>query len=121
MKSRKLIQQLFTDGIGISIPPLKLLYRSEAGSPAVLQAGVTVSSRNFKKAVQRNRVKRIVREAYRLQKPVIAELPEEKSLSLHLFFIYTGRELAEFHEVYEKMGKLLVKLAQRLNASTAEA
>lgn len=77
---------------------------------AALQAGVTTSSRNFRKAVERNRVKRILREAYRLQKLPLQQHLKDKRFSLALFFIYAGKELPVFAEVYEKMGIILQKL-----------
>ena len=75
-----------------------------------LQAGVTTSSRNFKKAIERNRVKRVIREAYRLQKLPLQQHLKEKNISLALFFIYTRKELPVFAEVYEKMGIILQRL-----------
>jgi ribonuclease P protein component len=68
-----------------------------------LQCGVTVSSRNFKKAVSRNGVKRIVREVYRLQKLPLQNLLEEQNKRLIVFFIYVGKELPVFNEVNGKM------------------
>jgi ribonuclease P protein component len=79
-----------------------------------LQAGVTVSSRRFKKAVDRNRVKRILRETYRLQKLPLQQVLNEKNISIALFFIYTGKELPVFSEVYEKMGIILQHLHHQI-------
>jgi len=90
--------------------PVKLLYEQVADASETLQAGVTVSSRKFKKSVERNRIKRILRETYRLQKLPLRDTLEEKEINLALFFIYTGKELPVFAEVYEKMGILLQKL-----------
>lgn len=89
---------------------MKVLYDFTQDASIPLQAGVTVSSRNFKKAVERNRVKRILREAYRLQKLPLQHTLEEQKRSLALFFIYTGRELPVYIEVYKKMGIILQKL-----------
>jgi ribonuclease P protein component len=75
-----------------------------------LQAGVTVSSRSFKKAVDRNRVKRIMREVYRLQKLPLQQLLEKEDKRLVLFFIYTGKELPVFAEVSKKMEVILKRL-----------
>src|SRR6476469_4622404 len=69
LKSRKLIENLFRTGKSVSVFPIKVLYDFAENIEVSLQAGVTTSSRHFKKAVQRNRVKRVLREAYRLQKP----------------------------------------------------
>ncbi len=77
-----------------------------------MRFGVGVSSKNFKKAVDRNRVKRVVREAYRLQKNELQEQLKERGVGMNIFFIYTGKELPVYSDTYEKVGKILIKLSQ---------
>jgi len=79
-----------------------------------LQAGFGASRRNFKKAVDRNRIKRLSREAYRLQKEPLLRQLREKGLSMAVFFIYTGRELPEYPTVTEKIGVALHKLIKEI-------
>ena len=81
---------------------------------APLQAGFGASSRNFKKAVDRNRIKRLSREAYRLQKQPLLDRLQEKGLSLAVFFIYTGKELPDYRTVTEKIGVALQKLIREI-------
>ena len=114
LKSRKTIDHLFNKGKSFFIFPLKLLYSLNEEAGQTLQAGVTCSKRNFKKAVYRNRVKRVVREAYRLNKMPLQQLLTEQHLSLSIFFIYTGKELPDFKEVETKMKLLLNKLVDNL-------
>jgi ribonuclease P protein component len=114
LKSRKLIEHLFSNGKSINMFPVKLLYDYVEEADTSLKAGVTASSRNFKKAVERNRVKRVLREAYRLQKPALLQLLEAKGLSIALFFIYTGKELPEFAEVQKRINLILQKLAKKI-------
>ena len=75
-----------------------------------LQAGFGATTRNFKKAVDRNRIKRLSREAYRLQKQTLYDHLMEKNRSLAVFFIYTGKELPDYGTVTEKIGVALQKL-----------
>lgn len=84
--------------------------RASAPTAPCLQAGFGASSRNFKKAVDRNRIKRLTREAYRLQKPILQEWLRKKDRSLALFFIYTGKELPDYEVVKDKIGLALQKL-----------
>ena len=85
-----------------------------AAGAAALQAGFGVSSRHFKKAVDRNRIKRLSREAYRLQKGPLLQRLEEKGRSMAVFFLYTGKELPEYAIVSEKIGVALQKLIKEI-------
>jgi len=123
LKSRKEIEQLFKTGKSLSVYPFRVLYLFKHLSPPVdnnfektcspLQAGFTVSSRNFKKATDRNRVKRLMREAWRLQKNELQSLPNLAQQKLSVFVIYIGKELPNYETVFEKIAlafKRLIKL-----------
>jgi ribonuclease P protein component len=75
-----------------------------------LQAGFTVSTRNFKKAVHRNRIKRLMRECYRLQKNQLKALLLENHKNVAIFFVYTGNKMPEYNLVFEKIKTALQKL-----------
>jgi ribonuclease P protein component len=79
---------------------------------SVLQFGVGVGVKQFSKAVDRNKVKRLVREAYRLQKTAVQTQLEEKRLSMTVFFIYTGKEIPSYQDVYENIGNCLSRLSR---------
>lgn len=81
-----------------------------AGNPAPLQTGFGVSARLFGKAVDRNRIKRLSREAWRLQRHPLSGVLREKGLSMTLFLIYTGKQLPDYQTVTQKIGVILQKL-----------
>jgi ribonuclease P protein component len=84
-----------------------------------LQAGFGVSGRNFKRAVDRNRIKRLTREAYRLQKQILQDALAINKIPLALFFIYTGKELPDYKLVFEKMTLIIQKLSRLVNENNS--
>jgi ribonuclease P protein component len=127
LKSRKIIEQLFKEGKSFSNFPFRVLYIpvNKDTAPATvkhqqlapLQCGFGVSTRHFKKAVHRNRVKRLLREAWRLQKNELQQLLESGQKQLAVFVIYTGSELPLYPLVYEKTGSILKRLKEKIDTA----
>lgn len=118
LKSRKAIDALFAGGKSLAVPPLRVKYKwttAVAGVPPV-KAGVSVSKRSFKRAVDRNRIKRLLREAYRLQKADLLQTVADKNLHGHLFFMYTDKTILSFQQIAAAMQLLLRQLQQKANA-----
>jgi ribonuclease P protein component len=113
LKSRKQIEQLFKEGNSFAVKPLRVYFMMHKQPPAKgnwLQFGVGVGTKHFKKAVDRNRIKRLIREAYRLQKNKLKTHLKEKKAGLNVFFIFTGKELPEYDLIFNKTGLALEKL-----------
>lgn len=111
LKSRKAIDHLFDKGQRFNVGSLRVYFLPVES--VGIRAGVSVSSRNFSKAVDRNRIKRLLRETYRLQKNLIAEkLPTGKGVDL--FFVYTEKQLPEFLPLKSQMEKALLKINTHL-------
>ena len=115
LKSRKLIEQLFSKGQRFGIFPYRVFYmfNQNAAHPGEnrLQCGVGVTTRNFKKATDRNRIKRLTREAWRLQKMELDRQMADHPQHMVLFLIYTGKELPAFTVVKEKVALIIEKLS----------
>ena len=115
--SRKLIERLFSKGSSFSVSafPLRIVVmetaRTEDDVP--VQVLVSVSKRHFKHAVDRNRVKRQVREVYRQHKQIVTEKVQQKQ-TLAIAFIWLADELYESTVVEKSIKKLLGKVAERL-------
>jgi ribonuclease P protein component len=109
LKSRKAIESLFSKGKSFTNFPFRVCWQI-VNEAAGIKVGFTASSRNFKNATDRNRIKRLMREAYRLQKNELLENILIQQKSLHLFFIFTGKEVPTFELVADKMQSVLRKL-----------
>lgn len=102
LKSRKLIEQLFEQGKSFSVFPLRIIYMPINNDGIPLKTGFSVSTRYFKKAVDRNRIKRQMREAYRLQKLQLLHCLKNLQKSYALFFIYAGNEMPDYDTLFVK-------------------
>ncbi len=105
LKSKKLIGKLYEEGKSIKVFPLRMVYvpaKQEMKFP--VQVGVSVPKRNFKKAVDRNRIKRLLREVYRKEKQVVYDRVSEP----YVFMIsYIAKDEWKYADLEHKMKKLL--------------
>ena len=80
---------------------------------------ISVSKRHFKHAVDRNRAKRLIREAYRLNKGLLLDhLPEDTQLDLA--FIWMSDELCDYAIIETKMKTILQRIAEKINGRDSE-
>jgi ribonuclease P protein component len=107
LKSKKQIDALFVQGKQFLVFPIKVVYASQPNNSGV-QIGVSASKRYFKKAVDRNRIKRLLREAYRLQQHII--LPVAEQQNIQVFFLYIDKVLPTQQVLHKKMKLVLQKL-----------
>lgn len=108
LSHKKTIQELFTKGSSFYLYPFKVI--SRAGDDAsVHQILISVPKRSFKKAVMRNRIKRRVREAYRLNKHLL-----NTDVKLQIAYIYTAKELLDFKIIERKLIDSLERLKKQL-------
>jgi len=111
LKSQKTIEQLFLEGQSVSAYPLRLVYLKHGES---LKVGVSVSKRNFKRAVDRIRIKRLLREAYRLNKSML--INNEVS-DYALMILYISKDMPDFELVNTKTKKVISKFKDSISNS----
>lgn len=113
LKSRKQIAYLFNDGKSIHLSPVRVLYGitdMQPDEPYCTKAAMSVSSRHFKTAVQRNRIKRVLRECWRLEKSLLENILLAKKRQASLFFIYTGNTMPEYAELKTSMYQIIQRI-----------
>lgn len=117
--SQKSIDRLFAKGESFIAYPLRVVYFLEDENedskqlPSVL---VSVSKRKFKRAVKRNRVKRLIREAYRLNKQPIADLLKANNKRMDVAFLYLKDELPAYADIEKSILKTINQLSERLSS-----
>ncbi|MDO4230076.1 MAG: ribonuclease P protein component [Capnocytophaga sp.] len=111
----KLIQALFSEGKSVQSFPLKMIFLPiNTPEEAQFQLLISVPKRGFKKAVHRNRIKRLIRESYRLQKHFLQQITPEKYA---LAFIFTGKELPDYDLIFKKVMRCFEKFSEINNTT----
>ncbi len=105
LSSKKQIEELFAKGSHFYLYPFKVVYHAKHTATAPHQVLISVSARTFKKAVDRNLIKRRIRESYRLQKH---ELGNKKNWVIA--YIYTPKEILTSDIIHRQMLLALQKL-----------
>ncbi|MCH4832659.1 ribonuclease P protein component [Flavobacterium columnare] len=116
LKSRTLIDHLFANGKSVSKYPIRLVFVEVPelkNTSTNIQIGVSVSKKYFKKAVDRNYYKRVLREVYRLNKAEFITIVSEKKYIMML--MYQTKDRLDFHEISDKIKSLLIKFNEQLN------
>lgn len=108
----KLIEKLFHDGSSFLVYPFRIVWLPEkldSGFP--VQVLLSVSKKKFKRAVDRNLIKRRIREIYRLQKSEdLYPFLNEHSVKLLLGINYIGNEIADYSYMEKKFNTALLRL-----------
>lgn len=111
LKSKRLIEAV-AKGKSFSSEKIRCHYLRipDRQLPSTAQAAFTVPKRNFKRAVDRNRLKRLMREAYRLEKPAFYEALDQNGIQYAILFVYQGKEQDSFDTVQLVIKTLLSRI-----------
>lgn len=108
LHSKKSIKELFDKGSSFFLYPFKVIHLTlDGASTETNQVLFSVSKRKIKKAVHRNYIKRRIKEAYRLNKSLVASSVIKNNIAL----IYVASELEDFNTIQNKVQRILKKIA----------
>ena len=110
---KKAIQLLFEKGKGFNFYPFRVVvytHASEDDEPSIPRFLISVSKKRFHHAVKRNRIKRIVREAWRRNKSELIVKCEEHKVTFDIALVYTATIILSYEEVEKKIKQLSLRL-----------
>jgi len=115
LKRKKLFDEIFATGKSLRTPHIIAHYKELAlPGEANLQAAFTASKRKFKKAVDRNTLKRLMREAYRTQRNELETVLKTQNKQLAVVFVFTFTQILSLDQVKETINILLQNLQKQL-------
>lgn len=115
---RKLFEELLSSKNSFVKYPLRVVYK-ESSTPGEfpIRIAISVGKKRFKRAYKRNRIKRLIRESYRLYKPVI--FPKIGDKHIDILFIYIDNKLPDFNIVNKSVKHLMDKIVEKINDEKA--
>ncbi|MDO9152425.1 MAG: ribonuclease P protein component [Paludibacter sp.] len=109
------INRLFTQGKAFIAYPLRVVYIIDENKDLIpVKILVNVPKKRFKRAVKRNRIKRLMREAYRLNKPALIDFIKQRNLNLQIAFNYVSDEEFDFNTIEKQLVKALKKISDKI-------
>ena len=109
------IQALFDKGRGVSVYPYRVIYlfHQDESRPVTVRLLVSVSKKRFHHAVNRNRVKRLMREAWRKSKAPLYEICERDTISVDVALVYTATVIHSYEEMLAKTQKVVQEIVKK--------
>jgi ribonuclease P protein component len=111
--SRESIGKLFSEGKVLFHYPFRLVWTDTAGDgPHPVKIAISVPKKRFKKAVIRNRIRRVIRESYRINKNILYDSPVMRGRKIDMMLLYISDKVYDFDFIDIKIKELIHKFIQ---------
>ncbi len=114
LKSKKAIELLFRSGQSITTPPIRLIYKSVTEGKFPVRMTVVVPKKLVNRAVDRNLIKRRIREVYRLNKTELCKKIAQKNLHYNIVFFYQSEDISSYKIIQSALISTLYRLEKKL-------
>lgn len=113
------VKALFDRGVGVSVYPFRVVYlfHRDESRPVTVRVLMSVSKKRFHHAVNRNRVKRLMREAWRRNKAPLYEICQRDNISVDVALVYTATVVHSYEEMLKKARKAVQEIENRYGSS----
>lgn len=115
------IGKLFVEGTAFIVYPLRVVYRISDETDVPVKVMVAAPKKRFKSAVKRNRLKRLMRESYRLNKSILIDKCIEKNINIQIAFNYVADVELDFKTIQAKMRSALTKISESVENLTSKS
>ncbi|MBK9290149.1 MAG: ribonuclease P protein component [Bacteroidetes bacterium] len=118
LRGRSAVMQLFGNGNSFAVPPVRVVYRwHDEQADVPVQVMFTISKRSFRKASHRNRIRRLMREAWRRHSNRVWELAQKRQKNLHVALIYSRQDMPAYAALESKIIQAIHRLTRSDEAS----
>ena len=114
LKNKIEIESLFSEGNRFFEYPFNVIWKLYSNSDSTLKMAVSVPKKKIPNATDRNKIKRLVREAFRKNKTIIQQPLEAKNVKLHLMLVYSQSSIISMSEIEDKISVTLQRLAEQV-------
>lgn len=114
LKNKIEIESLFSEGNRFFEYPFNVIWKLYSNSDSTLKMAVSVPKKKIPNAIDRNKIKRLVREAFRKNKTIIQQPLEAKNVKLHLMLVYSQSSIISMSEIEDKISVTLQRLAEQI-------
>ncbi|MDB0007153.1 ribonuclease P protein component [Flavobacteriales bacterium] len=114
LKNKIEIESLFSEGNRFFEYPFNVIWKLDSNSDSTLKMAVSVPKKKIPNATDRNKIKRLVREAFRKNKTIIQQPLEAKNVKLHLMLVYSQSSIISMSEIEDKISVTLQRLAEQI-------